>query len=84
MEVKGKPLDVILKGVKLHDERAGKIDIMLRGVKVLGDLYDRLSRRPGRFRRVRERRLVSRCPIARTFMAQAGGKRGSAPSRDDR
>ena len=45
MEVKGKPLDVSLKGVKLDDERAGKIDVMMKGVKVLGDMCDRLSRR---------------------------------------
>ena len=49
MEVKGKPLDCYLAGVKLDDERAGKIDIMLKGVKGLGDLCDRLSRRMDAF-----------------------------------
>ena len=49
MEVKGKPLDCYLAGVKCDDERAGKIDIMLKGVKGLGDLCDRLSRRMDAF-----------------------------------
>ena len=48
-EVKGKPLDVSLKGVKLDNERAGKIDIMLKGVTGLGDMCDRLSRRMDAF-----------------------------------
>ena len=44
-EVDGKPLDCYLEGVKLDDERAGKIDVVLRGVRVLDDLCDRLSKR---------------------------------------
>ena len=50
METKnGKPLDTQLAGVEHDNERAGKIDIILQGVKVLGDMCDHLSRRVDAF-----------------------------------
>ena len=38
-----------LRALKSTDEPAGKIDIMLKGVKGLGDMCDRLSRRMDAF-----------------------------------
>ena len=38
-----------LTGVKCDDERAGKLDVVMRGVKVLDELCDRLSRRMDAF-----------------------------------
>ena len=48
-EVKSKPLDALLAGIKCDSERMRKIDIMLRGVNGLGDMCDRLSRRMDAF-----------------------------------
>ena len=44
-DAKSKPLDVSLKGVKLDNEDAVKIDTMMKGVKLLDNMCDRLSRR---------------------------------------
>lgn len=50
METKnGEPLDTRLAGVKCDDERANKIDVVMKGVKGLGDMIDRLSRRVDAF-----------------------------------
>ena len=48
-ETKSKTSDVSLKGVKLDSERAGKIDIVLKGVKDLRDRADRLTQRVDAF-----------------------------------
>ena len=50
METKsGEPLDTQLAGIECDDERTGKLDIVSKGLKLLDDMCDRLSRRMDAF-----------------------------------